>query len=95
MDTVEVEAAYYSVSHTLVGQHVRAQWDDHLVRVYHIGSDGQRQAVAVDLRVTPAATPPRVNIDSCIDQRVKPRTRPFCSARPNTSLHRRWRGPGR
>jgi len=52
---VEVEAAFYSVPHTLVGQQVRAQWDGHLVRVYRVDADGQRQPVAVHLRVKPGA----------------------------------------
>jgi transposase len=48
---VEVDGAFYSVPHTLVGAQVRAQWDGHLVRVYSIAADGQRHAVAVHLRV--------------------------------------------
>jgi hypothetical protein len=48
---VEVEGAFYSVPHTLVGELVRAQWDGHLVRIYTIGSDADRQAVAVHLAV--------------------------------------------
>jgi hypothetical protein len=52
---VEVDGAFYSVPHTLVGAQVRAQWDGHLVRAYSIGPDGQRQAVAVHLRVQPGA----------------------------------------
>jgi len=31
---VQVEGAYYSVPHNLVGQEVRVQWDSHLVRMY-------------------------------------------------------------
>lgn len=31
---VQVEGAYYSVPHNLVGQEVRVQWDSHLVRIY-------------------------------------------------------------
>jgi hypothetical protein len=31
---VEVDGAFYSVPHTLVGESVRAQWDGHLVRIY-------------------------------------------------------------
>src|SRR5437764_10508251 len=34
---VEVDGAFYSVPHTLVGEQVRAQWDCHLVRVYSVG----------------------------------------------------------
>lgn len=52
---VEVEGAFYSVPHTLVGQQVRAQWDGHLVRVYRLDADGLRQAVAVHLCVKPGA----------------------------------------
>jgi transposase len=52
---VEVDGAFYSVPHTLVGQQVRPQWDGHLVRVYRVGVDGQRQAVAVHLRVKAGA----------------------------------------
>ena len=52
---VEVEGAFYSVPHTLVGRQVRAQWDGHLVRVYSVEADGQRLAVAVHLRVRPGA----------------------------------------
>jgi hypothetical protein len=48
---VEVEGAFYSVPHTLVGELVRAQWDGHLVRISRIGSDGERHAVAVHLAV--------------------------------------------
>jgi hypothetical protein len=36
---VEVDGAFYSVPHTLVGEQVRAQWDGHLVRVYGVGAD--------------------------------------------------------
>ena len=32
---VEVDGAYYPVPAQLLGEVVRAQWDDHLVRVYH------------------------------------------------------------
>lgn len=32
---VEVDGAYYPVPAPLLGEVVRAQWDDHLVRVYH------------------------------------------------------------
>jgi hypothetical protein len=42
---VQVEGAFYSVPHTLVGEEVRAQWDEHLVRVY-----AQGQCVAVHSR---------------------------------------------
>jgi Integrase core domain len=50
---VEVDGAFYSVPHTLVGDHVRAQWDGHLVRVYAVDADGRRRAVAVHLRQQP------------------------------------------
>lgn len=40
----------YSVPHTLVGEDVRVQWDDHLVRVY-----AQGQCVGVHSRA-PAGT---------------------------------------
>jgi transposase len=50
---VEVEGAFYSVPHTLVGEQVRAQWDGHLVRMYAADADGQRRAVAVHLRQRP------------------------------------------
>ncbi len=50
---VEVEGAFYSVPHTLVGELVRAQWDGHLVRIYPMGTDGERRAVAVHLAVKP------------------------------------------
>lgn len=39
---VQVAGAFYSVPHHLVGQEVRVQWNDHLVRIY-----AQGQAVAV------------------------------------------------
>jgi len=52
---VEVEATFYSVPHTLVGQQVRAQWDGHLLRVYRVDAAGQRHAVAVHLCVKPGA----------------------------------------
>jgi transposase len=52
---VEVDGAFYSVPHTLVGQQVRAQWNGHLVRVYRVDADGQRQAVAVHLHVKAGA----------------------------------------
>jgi transposase len=50
---VEVAGAFYSVPHTLVGQRVRAQWDDHLVRIYVAGASGAASAVAVHLRQQP------------------------------------------
>jgi transposase len=34
---IQVEGAYYSVPHILVGQEVKVQWDEHLVRVYARG----------------------------------------------------------
>ena len=34
---IEVEGAFYSVPHILVGEQVRVQWDDHLLRVYTRG----------------------------------------------------------
>ncbi len=34
---VQVEGAFYSVPHTLVGEQVRVQWDDRLVRIYAQG----------------------------------------------------------
>ena len=43
---VQVEGAFYSVPHVLVGQDVRVHWDERLVRVYAGG-----QAVAVHSRV--------------------------------------------
>ena len=45
---VQVEGAFYSVPHTLVGQVVRVHWEDHLVRVYAHG-----QGVAVHSRAAP------------------------------------------
>lgn len=50
---VEVEAAFYSVPHTLVGQPVRVHWDGHLVRVYALGPDAHPQLVAVHVRERP------------------------------------------
>ena len=47
---VQIGGSYYSVPHTLVGQDVRVQWDDRLLRVYAHG-----QCVAVHSR-TPAGT---------------------------------------
>ena len=47
----EVDGAFYSVPHTLVGEQVRAQWDGHLVRIYTLATDGERRLVAVHLRV--------------------------------------------
>jgi len=52
---VEVDGAFYSVPHTLVGEQVRAQWDGHLVRIYTLASDGERRLVAVHLRVQPGS----------------------------------------
>jgi len=49
---IEVEGAFYSVPHTLVGELVRAQWDGHLVRIYRVATDGERHAIAVHLAVT-------------------------------------------
>jgi transposase len=34
---IQVEGAYYSVPHILVGQEVKVHWDEHLVRVYARG----------------------------------------------------------
>jgi len=48
---VEVDGAFYSVPHTLVGELVRAQWDGQLVRIYTRSVDGERHAVAVHLAV--------------------------------------------
>ena len=48
---VEVEGAFYSVPHALVGELVRAQWDGHLVRISTLGADPDRRAVAVHLAV--------------------------------------------
>jgi len=31
---IQIDDAYYSVPHTLVGEHVRVQWDERLLRVY-------------------------------------------------------------
>jgi len=52
---VQVEGAFYSVPHTLVGQEVRVHWDDRLVRVYlPAGRQGaQGQCVAVHCRARP------------------------------------------
>jgi transposase len=48
---IEVDGAFYSVPHTLVGALVRAQWDGHLVRIYTSDADGERHALAVHLAV--------------------------------------------
>jgi hypothetical protein len=45
---VQVEGAFYSVPHTLVGEAVRVQWDDYLVRIY-----GHGKGVAVHSRISP------------------------------------------
>jgi len=50
---VEVDGAFYSVPHTLVGEQVRVQWDGHLVRVYALATNGERRLVAVHLHVQP------------------------------------------
>ncbi len=42
---VEVEAAYYTAPHHLMGQQVKVHWDERLVRIYHQGG-----AVRVHLR---------------------------------------------
>jgi transposase len=34
---IQIEGAFYSVPHILVGQEVKVQWDEHLVRVYARG----------------------------------------------------------
>jgi len=34
---IEVEAAYYTAPHRLVGQRVRVRWDERLVRIYYAG----------------------------------------------------------
>jgi transposase len=52
---VEVDGAFYSVPHTLVGEQVRVQWDGHLVRIYTLGIDGERRLLAVHLRVQPGS----------------------------------------
>ena len=39
-----------------------------------------------------AATPPSLSTDRCIDQHVKRRMKPSCSAKLNTSVPRRWPG---
>jgi hypothetical protein len=52
---VEVDGAFYSVPHTLVGEQVRAQWDGHLFRIYTLGIDGERRPLAVHLRVQPGS----------------------------------------
>jgi transposase len=52
---VEVDGAFYSVPHTLVGELVRVQWDGHLVQVYATTPSGERQAVAVHLRQQPGS----------------------------------------
>jgi hypothetical protein len=44
---IQVEGAYYSVPHILVGQEVKVHWDEHLVRVYARG-----RSVAVHSRHT-------------------------------------------
>jgi hypothetical protein len=52
---VQVEGAFYSVPHTLVGQEVRVHWDDRLVRVYLPAArqGAQGQCVAVHCRARP------------------------------------------
>jgi hypothetical protein len=52
---VEVDGAFYSVPHTLVGEQVRVQWDGHLVRISSLGIDGERRLLAVHLRVQPGS----------------------------------------
>jgi len=47
---IQVEGAFYSVPHTLVGEDVRVQWDDNLVRVYARG-----KCVAVHSRTAAGA----------------------------------------
>ena len=47
---IQIAGSYYSVPHTLVGQDVRVQWDDRMLRVYAEG-----KCVAVHCR-TPAGT---------------------------------------
>jgi len=42
---VQIDSAFYSVPHTLVGEEVRVHWDDRLIRVY-----AQGQCVAVHTR---------------------------------------------
>jgi len=36
---VEVEAAFYTAPHHLVGQRVRVRWDERLLRIYHQGQE--------------------------------------------------------
>jgi hypothetical protein len=36
---IEVEGAYYTAPHHLVGQRVKVRWDEHLVRIYHAGAE--------------------------------------------------------
>lgn len=48
---VEVDGAFYSVPHTLVGELVRAHWDGHLVRIYPRAADGEPHPLAVHLTV--------------------------------------------
>lgn len=47
---IQVEGAFYSVPHMLVGRQVRVHWDERLVRIY-----AGEQCLAVHLRVRPGA----------------------------------------
>ena len=55
---VEVAGAFYPVPLALLGQRVRVQWDDRLVRVFHPGPVGA--LAAVHRTVTPGTYAPRV-----------------------------------
>jgi hypothetical protein len=92
---IEVDGAFYSVPHTLVGELVRAQWDAHLVRIYTLGLDGERQAIAVHLAVKAGTYSTRPEQRPLHRPARQQPTKPSCSARSSTSARRRWPGPKR
>jgi transposase len=92
---IEVDGAFYSVPHTLVGAQVRAQWEATLYVPTALDQTAYVRRWRFTCVCSQVRTPPGVNTGRCIDQRAKRPMKPSCSAKPNTSVRMRWPGPRR
>src|SRR5262249_43680393 len=59
---IEVEGAFYTAPHHLVGQRVRVRWDERLLRIYHQGQEAGvhlKQTKQGTYTTTPEDRPPQ------------------------------------
>ncbi|MGH9283733.1 MAG: Mu transposase domain-containing protein, partial [Acidimicrobiales bacterium] len=82
---IQVEGAFYSVPHVLVGRDVRVQWDAHLVRVF---ADGEDEAPATGAGRGPAGPATGRPGSSCVAVHTRHEAGTFATQHEHRPAHK-------